>query len=61
VLVDGGYVLGVVADVEDATVDPGVEGLDAAVEHLGKAGEVADIADCEACVAEGFGGASSGD
>ncbi len=58
---DGGDVFGVVADVEDAAVDLGVEGLDAAVEHLGKAGEVGDIADGEAGVAEGFGGASGGD
>ena len=56
-----GYVLGVVADVEDAAVDLGVEGLDAAVEHLGEAGEVADVADLEAGVAEGFGGSSGGD
>ena len=58
---DGGYVLGVVADVEDAAVDLGMEGLDAAVEHLGEAGEVADVADGEAGFAEGAGGAAGGD
>ncbi len=61
VRVDGGDVLGVAADVEDAAVDVGVEGLDAAVEHLGEAGEVGDVADFEAGVAEGVGGAAGGD
>ena len=58
---DGGYVVGVVADVEDSAVDLGVEGFDAAVEHLGEAGEVGDVADGEAGFAEGFGGAAGGD
>ena len=40
---DGGLVFAIAADVEQAAVDLGVEGLDAAVEHLGKAGEVADV------------------
>ena len=42
---DGGFVLGVAADVEQAAVDLGMEGLDAAVEHLRKAGEFADVLD----------------
>ena len=45
-LVDRGHVLRVVANVQDAAVDLGVERLDAAVEHLGEAGQVADVADC---------------
>ena len=47
--------------VEEAAVDLGVEGLDAAVEHLGEAGEVADVGDLQAGVAEGLGGATGGD
>ena len=58
---DGGDMLRVVADVEDAAVDLGMEGLDATVEHLGEAGEVGDVADGEAGFAEGFGGAAGGD
>ena len=58
---DGGFVLVVAADVEQAAVDLGMEGLDAAVEHLGKAGEVADVLDGEAGFAQGAGGAAGGD
>ena len=61
VIGDGGFVLGVAADVEQTAVDEGVEGLDAAVEHLGEAGEVADVADGQAGFAEGAGGAAGGD
>ena len=58
---DGGFVLGVAADVEEAAVDAGVERFDAAVEHFGEAGEVADVLDGEAGFAEGAGGAAGGD
>ena len=61
VLCDGGHVLGVVADVQDAAVDLGVKRLHAAVEHLGEAGQVADVADRQAGVAQGPGGAAGGD
>ncbi len=61
VLGDGGFVFGVAADVEQAAVDLGMKGLDAAVEHLREAGEVADVFDVEAGVAEGAGGAAGGD
>ena len=50
---DGGLVLLIAANVEQAAVDLGMEGLDAAVEHLGKAGELADVLDGEAGFAEG--------
>ena len=39
----------------------GVEGLDAAVEHFGEAGEVGDVADREAGFAQGLGRAAGGD
>ena len=58
---DGGEVFGVGADVEDAAMDAGVKGFDAAVEHLGEAGEVGDVADAEAGLAEGAGGSASRD
>ena len=38
-----------------------MEGLDAAVEHLGEAGEVADVAHGEAGFAQRAGGAAGGD
>ncbi len=41
---DGRDVGCVVAPVQDAAVNVGVQGLDAAVEHLRKAGQVADVA-----------------
>ena len=50
----------VAAHVEDAAVDFGVEGLHAAVEHFGEAGEVGDVADGEAGIAQGLRGASGG-
>jgi hypothetical protein len=49
---DGGFVLLVAANVEQAAVDLGVQGLDAAVEHLGKAGQVADVLDGQAGLAQ---------
>ena len=38
--------------VKQAAVDDRVQGFDAAIEHLGKAGEVGDIADGEAGLAQ---------
>ena len=61
VLGDGGLVLGVDADMEDAAVDLGMQGLDAAVKHLGKAGEIGDVADIQAGLAEGAGRAAGRD
>ena len=48
----------IAAHVEDAAVDFGVEGLHAAVEHLGEAGKVGDFAHGEAGIAQGLRGAS---
>ena len=57
----GGLVLGVAADMQDAAVDLGVQGLDPAVEHLGEAGEVGDVAHGQAGVAQGLRSAAGGD
>ncbi len=48
VLLDGGSVFGFAADVQHATVDVGMQRLDAAVQHLRKAGEIGDVADGQA-------------
>ncbi len=40
---DGGFVLGVATNVEQASVDARVQRFYASVEHLGKAGEIADV------------------
>ncbi len=58
---DGGFVFLVAANVEQATVDFGMEGLYAAIEHFGETGEIADVFDGEAGLAEGAGGAAGGD
>ena len=58
---DGGFVFGIAANVEQSAVDARVQGLHAAVEHLGKAGEVADVLDGRARLAKGAGGAAGGD
>ena len=46
-----GLMLGVAANVEQPAVNLGVQGLDAAVEHLRKAGEFADVFNGEAGLA----------
>src|ERR1035437_4246966 len=43
VSLDRRHVFGVAAHGEDAAGDAGVHGLDAAIQHLGKPGDVADI------------------
>ena len=53
--------LGVFADVKDAAVDLGMQGLHTAIEHLGKAGKFGDIEDVEAGFAKCAGGASGRD
>ena len=50
---DGCFVFGIATDIEEAAMHAGVEGFDASIEHFGKAGEVADVADGESGVAEG--------
>ena len=54
-------VLGVSADMQDAAVDLGMEGLDATVEHLRKACQLGDIEDGKAVFAERPGRASGRD
>ena len=61
VLGDGAHVLGHVAAREDAGHQLGVHGLDAAVEHLGKAGDLFDQRDRDARVLEQLRGAAGGD
>jgi hypothetical protein len=51
----------VVANMKDSAVDLRVQRFDTAVEHLGEAREVADVAHGEPGVAEGLGGAAGGD
>ena len=58
---DGGHVFGVGAHGEDAAGDLGVHGLDAAIEHLGKSGDVADIGDGDSGIAKQARGAAGGD
>jgi len=61
VLGDSRYVFGIFAAVQDAAVNLRVQGLDAAVEHLGESGKVGDIFYCDAGVTQEFGGTSGGD
>ena len=58
---DGGFVLLIAANIEQAAVDPGVQGLDAAIEHLREAGEFADVFDRESGLAQSTGGSAGGD
>ncbi len=57
----GGFVLRVAADVEQASVNEGMQRLYASVEHLGKTGEVADVFHGQAGFAESARGAAGGD
>ena len=61
VLLGGRHVRGHVAAREQAAVDARVQRLDAAVHHLGEAGEVVDRADRDAGVGERLGGAAGRD
>ena len=54
-------VVRLIAHGEDRAGDLRVHGLDAAVEHLGKAGYLGDVANREAGVPQGFGSAAGGD
>ena len=51
----------VTANIEQAAVDLGVQGLDAAVEHLRKAGQVADVSDHQAGLAQSTRRSAGGD
>ena len=53
--------LRILAPVQDAAVDFGMQGLDPAVQHLREAGEFGDIFDVNAGVAQQLGGAAGGD
>ena len=57
----GCHVFGAGAHGEDAAGDFGMHGLDAAVQHFGKSGDVADIGDGNARVAQEARGAAGGD
>ena len=56
-----GHVLVLAAVGEDAGVDAGVEGLDAALEALGEAGDVLDAGDGQAGGGDRLGGRAGGD
>jgi hypothetical protein len=61
VLVHGRHVGRVVPHREDAGVDLGMQGLDAAVQHLREAGEFGHVLHRQAGVADGLGGAAGGE
>ena len=58
---NGCDVRGILAPMQDAAVNFGMQRLDAAIEHLGKAGEFRNIFDGDAGIAQQLGGASGGD
>ena len=58
---DSGYVLRIVAAMQDAAVHFGMQRFDAAVEHFGESGEVGNVFDRDAGIAQQFGSAASGD
>ena len=58
---DGRHVFGVGAHGEDAAGNFGMHRLDASVEHLGKSGDVADVGDRDAGVAQQACRAACGD
>ena len=60
-LADGRDVLRIVADVQNAAMHLGMQRLHAAVEHLGKAGQLGDVFHRDAGVAQQLRGASGGD
>src|SRR5262249_41634192 len=58
---EGVQVLGVAADGEDAAVDARVQRLDAAVEDLGEAGDLGDVAHRQPGLGQRLAGAAGGD
>ena len=54
------HVLGHIAPRQQAAVDFGVQGFNAAVQHLGKAGELGDFGHRQALVGQQLGGAAGG-
>ena len=61
VLGDRGYMFRVFPAMQDAAVNFRMQRLDTAVEHFGESGEVGDVFDYDAGVAQQFGGAPGGD
>ncbi len=61
VLGHSGDMFRVFAAMQDAAVNFGMQRLDTAVEHFGESGEFGDVFDCDAGVAQQFGGAPGGD
>ena len=57
----GGFMLGILADGEQAAVHLGVQGFHAAVHHFRKAGEIGDVDDLQAGVGQRFACAAGGD
>ncbi len=54
------HVLGHIAPGQQAAVHHGVQGLDAAIQHLGKTGEFGRFGDRQARVGQQLGGAAGG-
>ena len=52
--------LRIVADVQNAAVHLGMQRLHPAVEHLGEAGQLGDVFDCDAGIAQQLRGAAGG-
>jgi hypothetical protein len=61
VLLQRGHVLGQVAARQQAAVHLGVQGLDAAVQHFGEAGDLGHLGHGQALVGQQLGGAAGGD
>jgi len=53
VLLDGGAMLSLVADVQDSAMNLGVKSLHAAIKHLRETGEIGDIENRQPGFAEG--------
>ena len=58
---DCGYMLWVVAAMQDPSVNFGVKGLDAAIEHFRETGEFGDIFDRDAGISQQLRRTASGD
>src|SRR5208282_1510497 len=58
---DRGHMFGIVAPMQNAAVNFRVQRLDSAVEHLGESGELGNVFDRNARVAQKFGSAAGRD
>src|SRR5581483_10005839 len=61
VLGDGGAVRRIFAAMKNSAVNLRMQGFNATVEHFGEAGEVGDVFDVDAGIAQQLGGAAGGD